>query len=67
MKKVIVLISTAMFGLAGLAAASPSNWVVAGNDKINCEKISFGIKKARIVLESGEKWWFPLLNLKHIQ
>jgi hypothetical protein len=64
MKKSVVLILAAMFYIAGMAAAATGNWVVAGKDRIGCEKISLGINKARIVLENGEKMVVPLSELE---
>jgi|WetSurSiteA1Bulk_404760.scaffolds.fasta_scaffold01757_1 hypothetical protein len=64
MKKLVVLISAAMISFAGLAAVPPTAWVVTGKDRINCEKIHFGISNARITLQNGEKLVVSLKELE---
>jgi hypothetical protein len=60
MKKLIVIVSVAMFYIAGFAATPNSSWIVSDEGRISCEKINIGVSKARIVLENGEKITVPL-------
>jgi hypothetical protein len=60
MKKLAILISGTLFCLAGMAAESSDSWVVAGKDRISCDKINVGIAKARITLNNGEKMSLPV-------
>jgi hypothetical protein len=60
MKKLAILISGTLFCLAGMAAESSDSWVVAGKDRISCDKVNVGIAKARITLDNGEKMTLPL-------
>jgi hypothetical protein len=59
MKKLAILISGTLFCIAGMAAESSDSWVVAGKDRISCDKINVGIAKARITLDNGEKMTLP--------
>jgi hypothetical protein len=43
-----------------MAAESSDSWVVAGKDRISCDKINVGIAKARITLDNGEKMTLPV-------
>jgi len=55
MKKLAILISGALFSVAGMAAESSDSWVIAGKDRIECDKVNVGISNARITLDNGEK------------
>jgi hypothetical protein len=60
MKKLAILISGTLFCLAGMAAESSDSWVIAGKDRISCDKVNVGIAKARITLDNGEKMTLPV-------
>jgi hypothetical protein len=60
MKKLAILISGALFSLAGIAAEPSDTWVISGKDRISCEKVNLGIAKARLTLDNGEKMTMPL-------
>jgi len=60
MKKLAILISGTFFCLAGIAAESSDSWVIAGKDRISCDKVNVGIAKARITLNNGEKMSLPI-------
>ena len=60
MKKLAILISGTLFCLAGMAAESSDSWVIAGKDRISCDKVNVGIAKARITLDNGEKMILPV-------
>ncbi len=60
MKKLAILISGTLFSIAVMAAESSDSWVVAGKDRISCDKVNIGISKARIKLDNGEKMTMAL-------
>ena len=60
MKKLAILISGTLFCLAGMAAESSDSWVIAGKERISCDKVHIGIAKARITLDNGEKMTLPV-------
>jgi hypothetical protein len=60
MKKLAILISGTLFCLVGMAAAPSNSWVIAGKDRISCDKVNVGIAKARITLDNGEKMTLPV-------
>jgi len=60
MKKLAILISGALFSLAGIAAEPSDTWVISGKDRISCEKVNVGIARARLTLDNGEKKTMPL-------
>jgi hypothetical protein len=64
MKKLAILISGTLFCLAGMAAESSDSWVVAGKNRITCDKVNVGIAKARIKLDNGEKMTLPLNQIE---
>jgi len=63
MKKLAILISGTLFCLAGIAAESSDSWVIAGKDRISCDKVNVGISKARITLDNGEKMTLPVKQI----
>jgi hypothetical protein len=64
MKKLIVLVTATMFCIACMAAVPSNSGTNAGDERVNCKKISVGIKKARITLSNGEKKILPLDQLE---
>lgn len=64
MKKLAILISGTLFCIAGIAAESSDSWVIAGKDRISCDKVNIGIAKARITLDNGEKMKLPLNQIE---
>jgi hypothetical protein len=62
MKKIIVLITVALFYVAGFAS-SPASWISSKEGRMNVEKIRIGVKNARVVLETGEHAVIPIENL----
>jgi len=64
MKKLAILISGTLFCLAGMAAESSDSWVIAGKDRISCDKVNVGIAKARITLDNGEKMTLPINQIE---
>ena len=64
MKKLAILISGTLFCLAGMAAESSDSWVIAGKDRISCDKVNVGIAKARITLDNGEKMTLPVNQIE---
>ncbi len=55
MKKLIVLFSVVLFCLSGISRDLGASWIVTGEGKIDCKKITLGYSKARVVLENGDK------------
>jgi hypothetical protein len=64
MKKLAIIISGTLFCLAGMAAESSDSWVIAGKDRISCDKVNVGIAKARITLDNGEKMTLPVNQIE---
>ncbi len=62
MKKIFLLITVAMFYLAGFAG-SPASWISSKEGRMNVEKIRIGINNARVVLETGERVVIPIKDL----
>jgi hypothetical protein len=60
MKKLAILISGTLFCIAGMASEPSNSWVIAGKDRIICDKVNVGIAKARITLDNGEKMTLPI-------
>jgi hypothetical protein len=55
MKKIIVLFSLGLFCLSTIARDLGSTWIVTNEGKMDCKRINLGYKKARVVLENGQK------------
>jgi len=63
MKKLIILLSVVLFCLSGMAKDLGANWVVTGEGKIDCKKITLGYNNARIVFENGKRAAIPLSSI----
>jgi hypothetical protein len=60
MNKLFVLLLTVVYCLVGIAAEPAGSWILSNTGKMNMKKISFGISKARIILENGNKLTIPI-------
>jgi hypothetical protein len=54
MKKAAVLFAAILFCLSGYTKEIVTNWMVTGDGKIDCKKISLGLTKAIVELEDGQ-------------
>jgi hypothetical protein len=63
MKKLFVLLVAAVYCLGGIAAEPTGSWIFSNTGKMNMKKISFGVSKAKIVLENGKKLTIPITQL----
>jgi hypothetical protein len=64
MKKLFII---SMFFLAAITTFSrdiPLAWIITGEKQLDCRKINFGIKSARVVLTSGEKLSVPVNSIQ---
>lgn len=64
MKKLIVLVTATLFCIAGMAALPSNSGNHSGDERVNCKKISIGVKKARIILNNGDKKIIPVDQLE---
>lgn len=62
MKKIALFLSAALFASAAIAS-SPASWVASEDGIIQAERVKVGFKKAKIVLENGEKAIMPVDDL----
>jgi hypothetical protein len=63
MKKLLVLISVAVFCIAGFTRDIPASWLMTGESKLDCKRINLGIKDARVVLKNGGKQTIPISSI----
>lgn len=63
MKKLLVLLVAAVYCLAGITAEPISSWIMSKSGKMEMKRITFGVSKARIVLESGKVLKLPIDQL----
>jgi hypothetical protein len=64
MKKLFAFVTATVFCLASTAAFPSNSGSGTGDERVNCKKISIGIKNARITLNNGEKKTVPLGQLQ---
>jgi hypothetical protein len=60
MKMLLVLSSVVLFCLSSIARETGASWVVTIEGKMDCEKISLGYNKAKLVLVNGERRSVPI-------
>jgi hypothetical protein len=55
MKKLMVLFFVVLICLSGIAGDPGKSWIVTSEGKIDCYKLSVGLKTAHLVFEDGSK------------
>lgn len=60
MRKLLLLFLAAGISLSGMTTEPTGAWYLTSSGKIQCHRITFGIDKARIELQNGEKFALPI-------
>ena len=63
-KKLLVLISVVLTSLSGITRDIPVSWLMTGESKLDCKRISLGISNARVVLKNGERKTIPINSIR---
>ncbi len=64
MKKLLVVCSLVLIAYSGTTRDIPVTWLGTAERKFDCQRINFGLSKARVVLKNGQKLLVPINSIQ---